>query len=466
MEDVDGLGTISYQWKADGVSISGATSDKYTLTEVTAGQVISVVAKYTDGYATNESVSSGKIFSVNENITPSTVIYTATGTSVLGGAGASNFSVNSSTGTITFVSSPDFEIKSSYNFTVDGKLVAVVINNLDDTASHAPFAPVEVDSSKLSDGKLNALEVNSPLSLRVALNLTGNNDPALGDVVAPQAGDTFSLYDGDSLIRSFALSVEEASTGIVELVLNSATLQVLSEGLHALKVQLTDAANNLSDFSAALEFTKDTSVSVLSGLTIAGLTDQLSKVAGHVVSGSAAENGATIKVYDFGVEKASMVDSDGGAWSFGSLNFGEGLHKLSVTQTDTAGNISAILTAPDFTIDSTAAKIAGKVAAVKVAVGSIAASTDAVFHLSFTEALRDGTLTASDFLLTGYGSGTKAGSVTAVTRVDASHYDVSVNITSASSGNAFVLGLTGQYEDLAGNYGVINSALTAVQIIP
>ncbi|MGZ5057630.1 MAG: cadherin-like domain-containing protein [Methylobacter sp.] len=58
LADVDGLGTIGYQWQAGGVNINGATGSTYTLTQADVGKVISVVASYLDGGGTNEKVAS------------------------------------------------------------------------------------------------------------------------------------------------------------------------------------------------------------------------------------------------------------------------------------------------------------------------------------------------------------------------------------------------------------------------
>jgi len=58
LADIDGLGTIGYQWFAGGTAISGATSSTYTLTQAEVGKAITVKASYTDGLATAESVSS------------------------------------------------------------------------------------------------------------------------------------------------------------------------------------------------------------------------------------------------------------------------------------------------------------------------------------------------------------------------------------------------------------------------
>jgi hypothetical protein len=73
LTDADGLGTsISYQWKADSDTISGATSKTLPLGQAQVGKTISVVATYTDGQGTPESVTSIKTTAVsNLNDKPS-----------------------------------------------------------------------------------------------------------------------------------------------------------------------------------------------------------------------------------------------------------------------------------------------------------------------------------------------------------------------------------------------------------
>ena len=58
LADADGLGAISYQWQRDGVDVAGATGPSYTLGNADVGHAIDVVAKYTDGHGTAESVTS------------------------------------------------------------------------------------------------------------------------------------------------------------------------------------------------------------------------------------------------------------------------------------------------------------------------------------------------------------------------------------------------------------------------
>ena len=58
LSDADGIGPIAYRWHADGLAISGATGNAFSLTASQLGKVITVVAGYTDGHGTAESVPS------------------------------------------------------------------------------------------------------------------------------------------------------------------------------------------------------------------------------------------------------------------------------------------------------------------------------------------------------------------------------------------------------------------------
>ncbi len=89
LADADGIpssgaGAISYQWKAGGSAISGATSNTYTLTEAEVGKTVTVVASYTDGFGAQEQVAStatGAVANVND---PATGGVTITGTATQG----------------------------------------------------------------------------------------------------------------------------------------------------------------------------------------------------------------------------------------------------------------------------------------------------------------------------------------------------------------------------------------------
>ena len=60
LADLDGLGTISYQWQRGGVDIVGATGATYVTSQADVGSTLRVVASYTDGQGTAESVTSAE----------------------------------------------------------------------------------------------------------------------------------------------------------------------------------------------------------------------------------------------------------------------------------------------------------------------------------------------------------------------------------------------------------------------
>ncbi|HEY7987518.1 MAG TPA: calcium-binding protein, partial [Methylophilaceae bacterium] len=80
LADVDGLGTIAYQWQSSPTgttwtNISGATAATYTLADAQVGKQVRVVASYTDGHGTLESVSSTATPAiVNVNDTPTGMV--------------------------------------------------------------------------------------------------------------------------------------------------------------------------------------------------------------------------------------------------------------------------------------------------------------------------------------------------------------------------------------------------------
>ncbi|MCC3860058.1 hypothetical protein [Pseudemcibacter aquimaris] len=80
IDDVDGLGTITYQWQRDGVDVEDATTDSYTLTQDDVGATMTVVATYTDGEGTVETVTSDNTSAVLN------VSHSTTGTVTIAGS--------------------------------------------------------------------------------------------------------------------------------------------------------------------------------------------------------------------------------------------------------------------------------------------------------------------------------------------------------------------------------------------
>jgi uncharacterized delta-60 repeat protein len=78
LADADGIptsgsGAITYQWKAGGTAISGATANTYILTQAEVGKAISVTASYVDLFGQPESVSSAAtslVLDISPVVTP------------------------------------------------------------------------------------------------------------------------------------------------------------------------------------------------------------------------------------------------------------------------------------------------------------------------------------------------------------------------------------------------------------
>jgi subtilisin-like proprotein convertase family protein len=84
LADLDGLGIISYQWSAGGVTISGATTSALALTHAEVGKAITVLASYLDTFGTAESkVSSATTAVGNVNDLPTGTV-TLTGVATQG----------------------------------------------------------------------------------------------------------------------------------------------------------------------------------------------------------------------------------------------------------------------------------------------------------------------------------------------------------------------------------------------
>ncbi|MDN8007947.1 Ig-like domain-containing protein [Burkholderia multivorans] len=131
-------------------------------------------------------------------------------------------------------------------------------------------------------------------------------------------------------------------------------------------VTASDAAGNTSP-SASVTVTGD--VTAPAAPVIAGVTDDVGSVTGAIVSGGntddttptltgTAEAGSTISVYDGTTLLGTTTADASGNWSFTPASaLGEGAHSLTVTATDSSGNVSTPSTAFDLTIDTTAPSV-------------------------------------------------------------------------------------------------------------
>lgn len=61
LADEDGLGTLSFQWQANGQDIVGATGSSLVLSPAQVGKAVTVVTNYVDGHGTLETVASAPL---------------------------------------------------------------------------------------------------------------------------------------------------------------------------------------------------------------------------------------------------------------------------------------------------------------------------------------------------------------------------------------------------------------------
>ncbi|NML18906.1 M10 family metallopeptidase C-terminal domain-containing protein [Azohydromonas caseinilytica] len=72
LDDIDGMGAVSWQWLRAGVAITGATGESYTLAQADVGKAITVKASYVDGFNKAESATSAAtaaVANVNDALT-------------------------------------------------------------------------------------------------------------------------------------------------------------------------------------------------------------------------------------------------------------------------------------------------------------------------------------------------------------------------------------------------------------
>ena len=105
LADADGMGTVSYQWRADDANIANATGSTLVLGAAHVGKSISVAASYTDLQGTAEQVLSGSSSAVADGKTVDVLAYSWKAHTLLDsvtmGAGSAS-QVSSAAGAVSF----------------------------------------------------------------------------------------------------------------------------------------------------------------------------------------------------------------------------------------------------------------------------------------------------------------------------------------------------------------------------
>ena len=281
-------------------------------------------------------------------------------------------------------------------------------------------------------------------------NVTNDTTPTVNGGGA-EVGATVTLYASDSVTVLGSAVADGAGNW-------SITSSILGGGAQSLTARQTDRAGNTSAVSPALVVSIDAVIAAPSGPDLiaasdtgASGTDRVTGDTTPTVTGTGAELGATVTLYDTNgtTVLGSAVADNAGNWTITSIVLANGAHTLSVRQTDLAGNISPASDPLVVRIDASAVA-PGAPDMVGVS-DSGASSTD--------NATNDATPTVT-------GGGAEAGAT--VTLYDSNGITILGSTTADATGlwaiTSATLGsgahtLTAKQTDLAGNVSVASSAL-------
>jgi hypothetical protein len=166
LSDEDGLGTLSYQWKANGADITGATSSTLTLGQSEVGKEITVSVSYTDDGGTAETMSSAATSAVT-NVNDAPTITTST-----------SLSTDEDTAIAAIAFSGTDVDGDELTFTFSDPAKGSVVDNDDGTFAYTPDANANGSDSftiTLNDGTVDVTEA-------INIAIAGVNDLPTGSV--------------------------------------------------------------------------------------------------------------------------------------------------------------------------------------------------------------------------------------------------------------------------------------------
>ena len=261
LKDLDGMGTVSYQWYAGDKAITGATTDTLVLTQDQVGKAITVTASYTDKLGAAESVTSSPSTAVIalDNIAPTVTLFTPADEAT-GVAPSSNIvltfseAVVKGTGSIVLKTAAGtviatYDVATSTNLTLSSDKTTLTLNPDSDLAFSTAYK-VELAAGTFKDlvgnnyagstnynfstigttytGTVNADTLIGGVGNDILNGLAGNDTLNGGNGADTMTGgdgsDTYYVDNvGDVVIETNAV----ASTGGTDLVISSLSAYTL-----------------------------------------------------------------------------------------------------------------------------------------------------------------------------------------------------------------------------------------------
>jgi Ca2+-binding RTX toxin-like protein len=357
---------------------------------------------------------------------------TVVGTAVADATGAWSVTTSALAGGVHAISAKATDLAGNAGATSAALSVTI------DTA--APLAPSTPDLLAASDSGASSTD-----------NVTNVTTPVFTGTA--EANSTITLFDGATVVGSGLAN----GTGLW-----SVATGVLTNGVHSLSAKATDLAGNLSTASAALLVTIDATAPAapstpdLSAASDSGAstTDNVTNIVTPAFTGTAEAN-ATVTVFDGTTVVGTTLANAAGAWSVTAGALAAGVHLITATATDVAGNASAASAALAVTIDTTA-PVAPATPDLLAASDSGASNTDNLTNVTTPAfsgtAEANSTVTLLDgatVVGSGLADATGAWSVTASPLADGVH------------------AISAKATDLAGNASVASAALAVtIDITP
>ena len=169
------------------------------------------------------------------------------------------------------------------------------------------------------------------------------------------AGAAVQLYDGETpLGTAQTLAAADIAKGYLDI-----PIALKTESASITATLLVDGQSSAA--SAAFRLTLDTAANAPINIDLAtafdsgnSSTDNLTNVSTPLITGSGAEAGATITLYDSNGTSivGTTVANSAGLWSLTSSKLSDGVHTLTAKQTDAAGNESRASSELRITVDT------------------------------------------------------------------------------------------------------------------
>lgn len=310
---------------------------------------------------------------------------------------------------------------------------------MDTTAPAAPVITCAIDDVGTITGAIGSGQTtNDPLP-----RLVGTSEPLA----------TVNIYEGTTLVGTGTADADGNWTVDITVPLDS--------GSHTFTAEATDQAGNTSTSSADFSLTIDTTPPALPVLT--SITDDVGNAAAPVANGGltndarptitgTAEAGATVTIFDNGVQIGTAV-ATGGAWSFTpSTPLADGPHNLTFSATDAVGNASAQTGGYTINVDATA-PVVPAITSIEDDVGTVTGPVSGTNPTNDTRPTLNGTAEANATVRI-YDGTTLVGTVTADANGNWTLPQTSTTLTEGAHN------FTATATDAAGNTSVASPIIT------